>query len=280
MTYPVGEPDDDAAYRWGSGFGFDMTEDTAISIMTGGISLAMGRARSNFVDHVEDPLSTKPSLSQIPVGSPLWQTILANEDSTFPRSQLTYGAASATSSGGSGDSSHTHRMGATPQYKPAGNGGNTLEIAYISAAKNRTYTEVGFITGDAVTFLGIQKFVIGVFSVNRTTGALTLLNPISAAVDLKGSMTATNTEYRFNLGTVITAAQNDIFGVGLLQVTNAFQTCSSLMCTTLTDLNPPVTMFPRKNYCYFGSTTTIPSTITESSLNYGSSDKLPFLVLR
>ncbi|WP_329405391.1 hypothetical protein OG563_26375 [Nocardia vinacea] len=248
--------------------------------MTGGIGAAMGRARENFVDKVEDPLSTKPSLSQISVGSPLWQSITANEDSTFPRSQLTYGAAGATSTGGSGDSSHTHRLGATPQYKPAGNGGNTLEIGYISATKDRTYTEIGFITGDAVTFLGISGFYVAVFSVNRTTGALTLLNPISAAMDFKSSMTAINTEYRLNLGTVITAQQGDIFGVGLLQVTNALQTCSSLMCTTLTDLNPPVTMFPRKNYCYYGSTTTIPATIAESSLNYGSSDKLPFLVLR
>ncbi|MFI8976927.1 hypothetical protein ACIGO9_28875 [Nocardia asteroides] len=257
-----------------------MDQDQAISIMTGGIGLAFQAARGKFVEQVEDPLATKPSLSQVPVGSPLWQSIIASEDSTFPRSQLTYGAASTTSSGGSGENSHSHRLGATPQYKPAGNGGCTIEIGYITAPRDRTYSEVGFITGDAVTFLGIQAFYLGVFRVDLTNGALTLLNPISAAMNFQNAMGATNTEYRFNLGTTITAKQGDVFGVGTLQVTNGFQTCSSLMATTLTDMNPPVAMFPRKNYAWYGSTTSIPATIEESRLDYRNSDKLPFYVMR
>lgn len=280
MTYPVGNPPD-GAYKFGSTYGYDLDEDSALSVMTGGIRLAYGAARQKFVDQVESPLDSKPGLSQIPIGSPLWQSIISNEDSTFPRSQLSFGAASSTSSGGSGENSHSHSLRSIPDYKPAGNGNANVEIGYIITPRDRTYTEVGFITGNAVTALGIQAFHIGVFSVDRATGNLTLLNPLSAAMNFREQMGSTNTEYRFNIGTVLTAKQGDIFAVGLLQVTNAFQTCNSLMCTTLTDITPPAVVYPRKNYCWYGpSSSGIPATIAESRLDYGHSDKLPFYVLR
>ncbi|MGY0497043.1 hypothetical protein ACWZHB_00900 [Nocardia sp. FBN12] len=279
MTYPVGNPPD-GAYRFGSRYGYDLNEDSALTAMTGGIRLAYGAARQKFVDQVESPLDSKPGLTQIPIGSPMWQSIIASEESTFPRSQLTYGAAGTTSSGGNGDNSHSHRMGVTPQYKPAGNGGRSIEIGYITCTRDRTYTEAGFITGDAVTFLGIEKFHLGVYSVDVANGDLHLLNPISAAMDFKGSMGATNTEYRFNLGTVITAKQGDIFAVATLQVTGAFQTTSSLMATTLTDLNPPGVIFPRKNYGWCGPTDVMHAAIHDQHISYANSDKLPFYVLR
>lgn len=223
----------------------------------------------------------KPSISQIPVGSALWAAINNDEDSTFPRSQLSFGAASGTSSGGSTTANpHTHGLGAVPDYKPAGNGNDFLEIGYIRTAKDRSYTTIGFITGNSATWAGINAAYVGVFSVNTTTGALTLLNTATATTDISGSITTTNTEQRFSMGYTINAHQNDVYAVGLLQVTSAIQTCASLMKTTLTDLNPPVVQYPRKNYCYYGSTTTIPSTIAESNLNYSASDKLPFYVLR
>lgn len=279
MTFPVGNPPD-SAIRFGTDYNAGMDEDQAISIMTGGIGLAFAAARGQFVEQVEDPLASKPSLSQVPVGSPMWQSIIASEESTFPRSQLTYGAAATTSGGGSGESSHSHRLGVTPQYKPSGNGGRTIEIGYITCTRDRTYTEAGFITGDAVTFLGIEKFHLGVYSVNVTNGELHLLNPLSASMDFKGAMGATNTEYRFNLGTVITAKQGDVFAVGTLQVTGAFQTTSSLMATSLTDLNPPGVVFPRKNYGWCGPTDVMHQVIYDQHISYANSDKLPFYVLR
>lgn len=281
MTFPVGNPPA-TAYRFGHGarYGWDVTQDSAIAVMTGGIGMAFDRARSNFVDNVEDPLGEKPSLSQVPIGSPLWQSIITTEVSTFPRSQLTFGAAGTTSGGGSGDTTHSHRLGVTPQYKPAGNGGRSIEIGYVVSPRDRTFSEAGFITGDAVTFLGIQAFYIGVYSVDTANGDLRLLNPISAAMNFKGGMGATNTEYRFNLGTVITAKQGDVFAVATLQVTDAFQTTSSLMATTLTDLNPPGTIFPRKNYGWCGPANVMLNFIDDAHISYANSDKLPFYVLR
>lgn len=221
---------------------------------------------------------SKPGITQIPISSTLWGSINNDEDSTFPRSQLTFGAASSTASA-SGDS-HSHSLNSIPQYQPSGNGGDTLEIAYIRCTRDRTYTTAGFITGGSATFAGITGAYIGVFKVNTSTGALTLLNTTSAAIDVSTSITTQNTEQRFALGMTITAHQNDVYAVGVLQVTSIFQTCASVLKTTLTDIAPPVTQYPRKNYCYAGSYTSIPSTIAESSLNYGSSTKLPFYVLR
>lgn len=225
--------------------------------------------------------NSKPSITQIPVGSALWGSINSNEDSTFPRASLNFGSASGTSSGGSSTAApHTHGLGVTPDYKPAGNGADTIEIGYIRCTMDRTYTIAGFITGGSATWAGITHAFLGVYLVDPTTGNLTLLNPTSAAVDISSSITTANTEQRFSLGYTINAHQGDIFAVALLQVTSVVQTCASLMQTSLTDISPPVVQFPRKNYCYVASQTSMPSTITESSLNYGSSTKIPFMVLR
>ncbi|RDI65772.1 hypothetical protein [Nocardia pseudobrasiliensis] len=281
MTFPVGNPPD-GAFQVGSKFGKDLNKDTAVAIMTGGIKQKFTDVRGTYKDQVEDPIKDKPSLSQVPVGSPMWQSFRANEDTTFPRTQLTFGAASSTSSGGGSNNSHTHSLRVTPDYQPAGHGASYLELGYIQAQRDRTYTEVGFITGGSVTAFGIGGFYIGVYSVDTATGNLTLLNPVSAAVDMKGSFGATNTEYRFNLGTALTAKQGDVFAIGLLQVTALGQTCSSLLCITMNNITPPQisSAFPRKNYCYAGGFSAIPAAIGESALNYNESNKVPFYVLR
>lgn len=256
-----------------------MTSGAVSSI--GGAQGVLQTTVTDRIGDVEVAVSGKPSLSQIPVGSALWYSINDDEDATFLRSSLSFGSASGTSSGGgSTASAHTHGLGVVPDYQPAGNGSDFLEIGYIRAAKDRTYTQVGFITGNSSTFAGITGAYVGVFYCDPTTGNLTLLNTASATTNLASSITTTNTEQRFSLGYTITASQNDIFAVGVLQVTSLFQTCASLMRTSLTDISPPATQFPRKNYCYAGAYTAVPSSITESSLNYSASTKLPFYVLR
>jgi hypothetical protein len=52
------------------------------------------------------------------------------------------------------------------------------------------------------------------------------------------------------------------------------------MATTLTDMQPPGVTFPRKNYGWYGSTSSIPATIAEANIRYTDSTKLPFYVLR
>lgn len=236
---------------------------------------------SSVADTAMVTANGKPSMEQIPMLSSLWLSINADEDATFPRANLSNGAAPGTSSGGSSQgSSHTHSLGATPQYQPAGQGNNYTEIAFIKATKNRDYTQAGFITGGAETFAGITAAYIGVYLVDPTTGNLTLLNTSSAATDVKGSITNTETEQRFNLGVTIHATQGQVFAVAVLQRTSIFQTCASVICTKITRLEPPSMQFPRKNYCYADVGNTLPSSIAESSLNYSASTKLPFYVLR
>ncbi|WP_433662436.1 hypothetical protein ACQPW1_09960 [Nocardia sp. CA-128927] len=281
MTFPVGTPPD-GAFQIGSKFGSDLNKDTAVAVMTGGIKRSFQDVRGTFKDNVEQPLGDKPSLTQVPVGSPMWQSLGKTEDTTFPRSQLTFGAASSTSSGGgSSGGSHSHSLRTVPDYQPAGHGGCTLEMGYIQAQRDRTYKEVGFITGDSITAFGINGFYIGVYSVDTKTGNVTLLNPISAAVDMRGSFGATNTEYRFNLGTSITAKQGDVFAVGTLQLTSLGQTCSSFLCITMNKITPAAGQaFPRAQYCYSGAWSAMPSSIEEKNLKYNESSKVPFYVLR
>ncbi|MGW4240897.1 hypothetical protein [Nocardia sp. NPDC004722] len=280
MSFPIGNPPD-GAFRFGTKYGFDIDKDKATAFMTGGVKKSYADARSAMKQNVDDPLSDKPSLSQVPMGSPLWASMGKGEDTTFPRSLLTFGAASATSSGGGGNGSHSHSLRSVPDYQPAGHGSSFLEMGFIQAQRDRTYTEVGFITGDSITAFGITAFYIGVFRVDPANGNVSLLNPISAKVDMRGSFGATNTEYRFNLGTSITAKQGDVFGVGLIQVTVTGQTCSSFLCITQNNIQPAAGQpWPRAGYCWSGGYREMPTFIEEKYLSYKDSNKVPFYVLR
>lgn len=280
MTFPVGRIPD-SALRFGTDYNVNLNEDAATALMTGGVKRSYADARAMMKDKVDDPIADKPSLSQVPIGSPLWQSMGKFEDTTFPRSQLTFGSASGTSSGGSGTNSHTHSLRVVPDYQPAGHGSSFLELGFIQAQRDRTYTEVGFITGDSITAFGIQAFYIGVYGVSPQTGDITLLNPISAAIDMRGTFGATNTEYRFNLGTSIKAKQGDVFAVGLIQVTGVGQTCSSFLCITQNNIKPAAGQtFPRSSYCWSGGYTAMPASVEEKYLSYADSNKVPFYVLR
>ncbi|MFN8054359.1 hypothetical protein [Gordonia sp. (in: high G+C Gram-positive bacteria)] len=237
---------------------------------------------SSVADTAMVTANGKPSMEQIPMISSLWMSINDDEDSTFPRANLSNGAAAGTSSGGSsGGGSHSHGLGQIPDYQPAGQGNNYVEIAFIKATKTRSYSQVGFITGDSQTFAGIQNAYIGVYLVNPTTGNLTLCNTSSATTDIKSSITNTNTEQRFHLGVTINATQGQVFAIGLLQKTSILQTCASVVMTKITRIEPPSTQYPRKNYCYTNSNSgALPTSIAESNLNYSASTKLPFYVLR
>ena len=99
------------------------------------------------------------------------------------RTRLASTAAGTSSGGSSGGGSHSHGLGQIPDYQPAGQGNNYVEIAFIKATKTRSYSQVGFITGDSQTFAGIQNAYIGVYLVNPTTGNLTLCNTSSATTE-------------------------------------------------------------------------------------------------
>ncbi|MBF6133521.1 hypothetical protein IU501_10970 [Nocardia otitidiscaviarum] len=258
----------------------DKSVEDAKSVMSGGILGAFEHTQDTLHDEYNQPISEKPGVQEIPMNSVLWQTMDPREHSTFPRAQLMGGAAAGTASGGSGDNSHSHSLNRVPDYQPSGNGSDYLEIGFIRIPKDCTLYQAGFITGDSQTFLDVAGAYLGVFRMDPVTGDLTLLNTDSATLNIKSSITNTNTEHRFTLGLDIEALQDEIYAVGVLQDTTLIQTAASIMCTRMTDLYRSETAYPRKNYAYAGTYASIPATIAESSLRYDSSTKLPFFYLR
>lgn len=134
MSFPIGNPPD-GAFRFGTKYGFDIDKDKATAFMTGGVKKSYADARSAMKQNVDDPLSDKPSLSQVPINSPMWQSLGVNEDTTFPRSQLTFGAASSTSTGGGNSGSHSHSLRQVPTTSPP--------VTDSTASKSDTYRRNG-----------------------------------------------------------------------------------------------------------------------------------------
>ncbi|WP_330253155.1 hypothetical protein OG874_00620 [Nocardia sp. NBC_00565] len=259
------------------------TVDDAKAAMSGGIVGAVTGAEEQLDDEVKTPLAGKPDVEEIPINSAIWHSMNQKEQATFPRASLVKVVNSTTgSSSGTGSHSHSVSQYATiPDYQPSGNGNDFLEIGFIRVTKDCQFSHAGFITGDSATFAGITGAYLGVFRMNASTGALTLLNTATATSNLKASITTQNTEHIFNLGVTVTASQDEVYAVGVLQDTSAFQSAASLMCTRITDISRDTGgLFPRKQYCYSGTYAAIPSSIAEASLNYSASTKLPFYYLR
>lgn len=260
------------------------TEGDAKAAMSGGIMGAVGGAEEQLDDEVKTPLAGKPDVEEIPINSAIWHSMNQKEQATFPRSQLVKVVNSTTGSGGGGTSAHSHSVSqyaTIPDYQPSGNASDYLEIGFIRISKDCQFDHAGFITGNSATFLGVNGAYLGVFRMNASTGALTLLNTTTAAQNLQSSITTANTEHIFNLGVTVTAEQNEVYAVGVLQDTGSFQSAASLMCTRITDLSRDSgSIYPRKAYCYSGTYNSIPTSIAESALNYSASTKLPFYYLR
>ncbi|MFE7797051.1 hypothetical protein [Nocardia sp. NPDC057440] len=280
MTTPHQTRPDDA-YEEGSVDGSqDWTESTIKAVLKGAPIGSFMNAQDTHNSEVKDPLNAKPDVQEIPINSAMWNTMDQREQPTFPRTQLISGTASGTASGGAGDGSHTHSLNRIPDYQPSGNGNDYLEIGFIRIQKNCTFTHAGFITGDSATFAGVNGCYLGVYRM-QSNGDLTLLNTSSATSNLQSSITTQNTEHIFNLGITRNALQDEIYAVGILQDTGLFQTAASLMCTRVTDLSRPTSgLYPRKAYAYAGIYSAMPSSISEASLNYSGSTKLPFFYLR
>lgn len=259
------------------------TVDEAKAAMSGGIMGAVDDAEAQLDDEVKTPLAGKPDIEEVPIDSTMWQTMNPREQSTFPRSQIVQLVNTSTGSGGSGTAAHTHtvsQFAKIPDYQPSGNGTDFLEIGYIRISKNCSFTHAGFITGDSATFAGVGGAYLGVFKM-ETSGNLTLLNTSTATLNLQSSITTQNTEHIFNLGITHAALQNEVYAVGILQDTNAFQSAASMLAIRISDLTRDASsVYPRKAYCYAGTYASIPSSITESSLNYTASTKLPFFYVR
>jgi hypothetical protein len=202
----------------------------------------------------------------IPSGTGLWQSFTRDADSTFPRIMLTP-TANQTGSGGSGDNSHSHSISFNdpPDYVPAGHGSNFVELAFIECSKDRKYSRITFGTGNAVTAFGINAMYAGAYLMNPTTGDLALM---AATGDIKGSVTATNTEYTFNLPAQIDALKSEVWAVGLLQVTQTGQTCKSILAKAIWPMVGPPGFKPAALYGYAPQSTTLPASIAYGSITF------------
>ncbi len=228
-----------------------------------------------------DKLEAKPDVSEIPIDSPAWRTMSPNEESTFPRASLSFGAASATNSGGSSQAgSHTHGLGRVPDYQPQGNGTNWGEIGFIRIEKDGWIDGAGLITGDSATFASIGAAYVGVYK-QDANGDLINMNPATVGTDRKSSLTSANTESVFGVGTTLEVHQGEWWAVVVLQVTSIVQTAGSLMRTTLTTMNrASATSYPQHQYAYAGTYSTLPESIPRTAIDYDQSNKVPFFYLR
>lgn len=232
----------------------------------------------------QNTANSKPDITAIPINA-LSTATVNTEDTTFTRAQLMAGASSSSGSGGSSTASaHTHSMDQIPQYKPAGNGSAMGEIGFIRTRVNKVYNYVGFATGGSATFAGISSAHIGVYSMNPTTGDLTLITPLLATVDLRSTITTANKEFHVSLGSeAITAAQGDIYAVMVCQGTSVIQTCANMLCSTLSDVAKAGSgVLPTKQYGYRDLSSVsgvLPSTLIAGNINYSASTKLPFYIL-
>lgn len=262
------------------------TVDEMKSTMSGGVMGAFEHVQVTAHNEYNNPLSEKPSVEQVPIDSTMWHTMNPREQATFPRADLVRAVRSSTNSGGSGDNAHSHgiqQYAAIPDYQPSGNNTDYAEIGFIRLSKDCAFNKAGFITGDSATFLDVTGCYLGVYRMHPTTGDLTLLNTGTYTINLKSSITQTNTETIFGLGGTFTGSQNEVFAVALIQDTSIIQTAASIMCTRITDLNRDSSAArPRKAFAYAGpyNTGLLPTTLPESSLNWDASTKLPFFYLR
>lgn len=255
----------------GIGIVIEIIEDV-LSFVTGFIP-GSGDAKEKLAGVI----NSKASLTAVPINSPLWHSMTRNEESTFPRSTLNFGAASATSGGGSGESAHSHNLSRVPDYQPSGNNTDYLEIGFIRISVDSSTSKVGFITGDSNTFAGITGAYLGFFR-QESNGSLTRLNGNHTS-NFKSSITQQNTEFVFDLDVTVDMLQGEVYAIGIIQDTSIIQTAASLMRTTQTDLNRAASgQYPRKGYAYAGpyNTGLIPGTIAETSLGFDASTKIPF----
>ena len=235
---------------------------------------------SNAVSTANAALAAVPSLSA------LSKAFSGDVDATFDRILLPSNSSSSHSHTITGrtafagfSENHDHGSGSlatasasvgsgVPDYKPAGNGANLTEIGFVRCSRDRTYTKMTFITGDSWTALGVTAFYLGVYALNTSTGAITL---VSSTGDIKSSVSSRNTEYTFTLGTPITATKDSVYGCATLQRTSAVQTCNSLCRLQFWPINAPGGIFPTTLYAYAPGSTTLPASVANGSLTKNDS---------
>lgn len=249
--------------------------------MSGGVMGAFEHVQGTAHDEYNTPISERPTFTQTPIDMAMWGTMNPKEHSSVPRSQLINGTASGTSSGGSGDSLHSHDLRRTPDYQPDGNEG---EMAYIRMTRDARLRYVGFCTGDAQELLGIERAHLGVYRVDQDTGLNTLVTPALAAMDIKSQAVTDLTEFVWDMGVTLEVVQNEVIGVDMAQIVSGFQTPGAIMCARIKKTGRwNGTKYPLFQYCWtdLGAGNTLPPTIPAANQHWNNDPMtVPFVFLR
>lgn len=258
------------------------TVEQAKGVMAGGVLGAFEHTQDELHDNYNGPIGERPTFTQTHIDFSMWGTMNPKEHPSIPRSTLLNGAAGSTSSGGSGDNSHTHTLGQTPQYKPDPAEG---ECAFIRMVRDADLRYVGFCTGnDGLLATSIANAHIGVYKCDTSTGVLTLMTPSLATLDIKAQLETELTEFVFDFGTTIEAKQNDIFAVIQVQNVTGFQSPGAIMGVRIRKTGRwNGAMYPYFPYCWtdLAAGGVLPSTIPAANCHWNNDPMtVPFVFLR
>ncbi|NQE89984.1 hypothetical protein [Nocardia terpenica] len=222
------------------------------------------------VSQLQGQVNSKPNYSDIPTNIPLWVNVNPGDDPTFPITQLVEWT---DVSGGTNGNPATGSETDDPSYAPAT---DVLELGFIRATRNRHYTTIGMVTGNAAWGLAPLLFYVYLYKMDPTTGDLTQL---WNSGDVTSQISTAGTQLRLTMPTV-TAAQGDIFAVGVQQHAPTIGTAvRPLACVRQSQPAQPAGVYPRNIYAYYNATSSYPAptTIPASQLKVGT--WIPWFVL-
>ncbi|MCU1647101.1 MAG: hypothetical protein JWN03_7376 [Nocardia sp.] len=248
-------------YSWGlasfvarSGMGHLSTAQAAASE-----AQVTARSAQTVATYAQTTANGKPNFSDIPTNIPLWQNINAVDDPTFPMSQLVMW----TSVSGGYNAPATGDEAREPDYTPRT---RFLELGFIRATRDRSYSTVGMITGRGGWGFDPQSFTVAVFKMDPGNGNL---SKIWDSGDVKSQITTSGTQFRLTMPT-IKAKQGDVFVVGVLQISPMPGTSNRpLACVHQSQPAQPAGVFPRNIYGYVKDLDTIPDFIRASDIQQG-----------
>lgn len=221
---------------------------------------------------IQAELAGKANYSDIPTNVPLWQTINPSDDAVFPYALLVYHTNATTSSSGNTTTSESK----SPTFQSSS---GEMDIGYIRSIRDREYTQVGFMTAKgAIVGNGPNELWLHLYKMNPTTGLLTQLwnsGDVKPAVAAAGS----GKMVRFAMPQ-ISAAQGDVFAVGIVQRASVFNPSYAIYGIQQPFTDQPAGVHPRGLGSRVNVGTTFPSASTITSAQQVWTDEnTPWFIL-
>lgn len=198
-------------------------------------NIIVRRAVEADLTAIQAELAGKADYSDIPTNVPLWQSLNPTDDASFPLSQILYHTNASTSSSGNTSTSETK----DPTFATST---NDVYFGYIRCLRDRDYTQVGLITAaGGWNSQPPQQFWVYIYKMDLATGALTR---IWSSGDVKTFISSPGAQFRLGVPT-FTAAQGDVFAVGIHQQGSVFNPTKSLYGIKFPYVAQPAGVLPR-----------------------------------